>query len=189
MVTKIVFSIFIALLALQRLLELKKSEQHRRQILLRGGREHGAGHFPFMALLHTLWLIAIPLEVWLLNRPAVMGVAIIAGIFFMAGQILRLLAMRELGERWCARIMTLPGRPPITAGIFRFLRHPNYCGVVLEIAAAPLLHMAFISAIVFSLLNAWLLFVRIRQEERALELDNNYWASFAALSRGLSAKQ
>lgn len=183
MVTKLALSFFIALLALQRLFELKKSEQHRRQILMRGGREHGASHFPFMALLHATWLIAIPVEVWIFNRPAFTGVAIIAGAFFLGGQVLRLVAMHELGERWCARIMTLPNRPPVTNGIFRYLRHPNYTGVVLEIAAAPMLHMAYVTAIVFSVLNAWLLWVRIRAEERALNEDNNYFATFAALEK------
>jgi methyltransferase len=181
MVTKLAFGIFIGLLALQRLFELRKSEQHRRQILMRGGREHGASHFPYMALLHTLWLVAIPLEVWLFDRPASMPVAIAAGVFFLGGQVLRMLAMHELGERWCARIMTLPNRPPVTKGIFRFLRHPNYTGVVLEIASAPMLHMAYLTAIIFSLLNAWLLVVRIRAEEKALNEDNNYFATFAAI--------
>lgn len=184
MVSMILFGSFITILALQRLWELKKSEQHRRQILMRGGREHGAGHFPLMALLHTLWLIAIVLEVWLLDRPVYISLALIAGLFFLIGQALRLLAMRELGERWCARIMTLPDRPPVTTGIFRYMRHPNYTGVVLEIAAAPLIHTAYITAIVFTILNGLLLWVRIREEERALDKDNNYWASFAAMNKG-----
>lgn len=183
MVTKLALSLFLGLLAVQRLWELRKSEQHRRQMLMRGGREHGASHFPYMAMLHTLWLLAIPLEVWFFDRPAYTAVAVIAGAFFLVGQVFRLLAMHELGERWCARIMTLPGRPPVTRGIFRYVRHPNYTGVVLEIAAAPMLHMAYMTAIVFSLLNAWLLWVRIRAEERALDQDNNYFATFAALSK------
>lgn len=182
MVSKYAYIIFISLLSLQRLFELKKSEQHRRQLLMRGGREHASEHFPFMALLHTLWLIAMPLEVWFFNRPIYFPLAIGAGILFIVGQILRLLAMQELGERWCARIMTLPGRTPVVKGIFRYLRHPNYMGVILEIASAPMLHTAYITAIAFSFLNAVLLWVRIRKEEQALNQDNDYFAAFNALS-------
>ncbi|HXW60861.1 MAG TPA: isoprenylcysteine carboxylmethyltransferase family protein, partial [Myxococcota bacterium] len=184
MVSTIAFSCFIVVLAAQRLFELKKSEEHRRRLLMRGGREHGTGHFPFMALLHALWLIAMPLEVWLLDRPAYFFLALFAGVLFLLGQIFRLLAMRELGERWCARIITLPERPAITTGIFSYLRHPNYLGVVLEIAAAPMLHTAYVTATVFSILNGLILWVRIKEEEKALDVDNNYWASFKTLNKG-----
>lgn len=169
---------------MQRLFELYKSEVHRKRLLMRGGREYGAGHFPFMALIHAFWLIAMPLEVWFFERPIYPLLALGAGAFFLLGQVFRNLAMRELGERWCARIMTLPGRPPVTSGIFNYIRHPNYVGVVLEIAAAPMLHTAYLTAIIFSVFNALILWVRIKEEEKALDTDNNYWASFGALNKG-----
>lgn len=184
MISKILFSLFIVLLSIQRLWELNKSENNRKWLISKGGREHGAEHFPFMALLHATWLIAMVAEVWIFERNISLPIAILAAIFFIAGQLFRILAMRDLGERWCARIMTLPGKPPVTKGIFKLVRHPNYTGVVLEIFAAPMIHMAYLSAIVFTILNAILLWVRIRHEERALNQDNNYWASFANLKKG-----
>ena len=93
---------------------------------------------------------------------------------FLAGQALRMAAMRALGERWTVKVMTVPGAPPVQRGIFRWLRHPNYLGVILEIAALPLIHGAYLTTIVFSLCNAVLLTRRIRAEEDALTLDNGY---------------
>ena len=177
------FIFFVILLSLQRLFELKKSENNRRWLIAQGGREHGAEHFPFMAMLHAFWLIAMVAEVWFLQRIFIAPVAIIAGVIFLLGQLFRILAMRDLQERWCARIITLPGKAPVTTPLFRYLRHPNYIGVVLEIAAAPMIHMAYLSATIFTILNALLLWVRIRSEEQALNHDNNYWASFAAIKK------
>ncbi len=166
MVSKIIFTCFVVLLALQRLWELRKSQRHLRLLLARGGREHDFGHFPYMALLHGAWLVAMMIEVW--YREFNIIVASISSCFFIVGQIFRLLAMQLLGERWCARIVTLPDQPPIRAGIYRYIKHPNYVGVVIEIAAAPLIHSAFVTSIVFSILNIWLLKVRIAAEERAV---------------------
>jgi len=93
---------------------------------------------------------------------------------FLLGQVLRYAAIRTLDWRWTVRIMTLPDAPPIEAGVYRYIRHPNYLGVILEIAAAPLLHTAYLTSIVFTLANAGLLIARIRAEERALNRHNAY---------------
>ena len=93
---------------------------------------------------------------------------IAAFVVFMAGQALRLAAMKALGSRWTIRVMTLPGEPPVRDGIYRFLRHPNYVAVVVEGIALPMVHAAWITALVFTVLNAALLVVRIRVEDAAL---------------------
>jgi len=178
MVSQIFFTIVVVAVALQRLIELQKSETNRHLLLAQGAREHAAAQMPWMAALHASWLIAMVLEVWILRRPFNATLAAVAFVFFLAGQVLRLLAMRDLGERWSARVLTLPGAPPVTRGIYRYLRHPNYIGVVIEIAAMPLLHSAYGTALIFSLLNGLLLHLRIRAEESALKADNNYDAAF-----------
>ena len=106
-------------------------------------------------------------------------------VHLLAGQGLRYAAIHTLGERWTVRVMTLPGAAPVTHGIYHFIRHPNYLGVMLEIAAVPLIHSAYLTAITFSIANGLLLAWRIRTEEAALNEQNNYEQSFADRPRFL----
>jgi methyltransferase len=168
------FTALVAIVALQRVWELSRSRRHVRALLARGGREHARAQMPWMSALHAGWLVAMPLEVVLLRREAHASLAIAAGVAFLAGQGLRLAAMSALGERWTVRVITMPGAPPVDRGVFRWVRHPNYLGVVLEIAALPLVHGAWLTALVFSAANALLLARRIRAEEAALRADNDY---------------
>lgn len=172
--TRLAFTALVVLVALQRLVELRRSAQNEAKLRERGGREHAPGQMPWMRLLHLGWLVAMPLEVWLLARPWVTELAAPALALFLVGQALRVLAMRTLRTRWTVKIMTLPEAPPVTAGVFRYVRHPNYLGVVLELAALPLVHGAYLTALVFSVANAVLLAFRIRAEERALREVNDY---------------
>lgn len=178
MMTRTAFAVLVALVAMQRAAELAHSERHARGLLRRGGVEHAPAQMRWMALLHGGWLVAMPLEVFVLGRPFVAPLAIAALSLFGAGQVLRYLAIRRLGPRWTARIVTVPGWPAVTEGIFRHLRHPNYLGVVLEVAALPLVHGAWFTALVATVLNALLLRRRIRAEEAALAADNDYEAAF-----------
>jgi methyltransferase len=169
-----IFVGFVMLVALERLAELRLSRRNESKLRELGAREHASGHFLAMQLLHTLWLVSIVLEVtWL--RPAFqLWIAALAAVVFGVGQCLRFLAIHALGGRWTVRVFILPGAPPVTRGIYRYLRHPNYLGVILEIAALPLIHSAWRSALLFSLANAVLLAVRIRKEERALKENGGY---------------
>jgi methyltransferase len=162
----------------QRLLELRVSRINEAALRERGASEHAPEQMPIMAALHGAWLICCLLEVWLLDRPLRPWLALLSLLVFCVGQSLRLLAMRALGERWTVKVITLPGAPPITGGIFQYLRHPNYTGVVLEIAALPLVHGAWLTAIVFSIANGVLLSRRIAAEERALSLGTSYQQAF-----------
>jgi len=183
MVARVIFVIIVLALALQRLLELRLSRRHEAGILAHGGREHGADHFGWMKALHTAWFIAMLAEVLLLDRPFIPWLAAVAFVFFIIGQALRYAAILTLGPRWTVRVMTLPDEPPVTRGLYRYVRHPNYAGVILEIAAAPLLHTAYLTSMVFTLANAVVLAVRIRTEEYALDLDNQYRHAFAGRPR------
>jgi methyltransferase len=183
MTTIQVFVAFVGLVALQRLAELRLSRRNERRLRELGAREHASGHFVAMQLLHTLWFVSVILEVIWLQPRFELWVSAPAALGFGIGQCLRYAAIRALGRRWSVRIFTVPGAPPIAQGVYRYLRHPNYLGVVLEIAALPLMHSAWRSALVFSLANAVLLAVRIRKEEQALSGNGGYDEALGPLPR------
>lgn len=155
-------------IGLERLFELWISNRNAKEAFAAGGYEIGQSHYPAMCVLHTGLLASCALEVLLVPRafPGVLGWIAIA-VAFMA-QSLRYWAITTLGERWNTRIIVWPDKPPVSGGPYRFVRHPNYVAVVLEVAAIPLVHGAFVTAIVFSVLNLALLRIRIRTEEAAL---------------------
>lgn len=163
-----VFTLLIVAVAVQRLAELARAKRNARALLGAGAVEFGARHYPVMVALHTAFLVAMPVEVFALDRPfrPVLAMAMLVPLV-LAGA-LRLWTITTLGNRWTTRVFVVPGAAPVTKGPFRWLRHPNYLAVVVEIAALPLVHGAFVSAIAFSAANAGLLLHRIRVEERAL---------------------
>ena len=168
MVTAWIFTGFVFLLALQRVYELRLSRRNEAIIRSLGGREHAPRQMQVMIALHVAWFIAMLVEVHVLHRPFLPGLALLALVMLMAGQGLRYAAILSLEWRWTVKVMTLPGLPLVQKGIYRYLRHPNYLGVILEILAVPLLHTAYLTAIFFSLANMLLLRARIRTEDRAL---------------------
>ena len=176
--SKTVYTLLIAAVAVQRLAELRLSNRNERALRRRGAREAGRSHYPWMVALHTGFLIAAPLEVWLLDRPFVPPLAACMAVLLVAATGLRYWTIRTLGERWTTRVIYLPESAAIAAGPFRWLRHPNYLAVVTEIVALPLLHTAWITAVVFTLLNGLLLRRRIRVEEGVLRETTNYDALF-----------
>lgn len=179
------FLIGLALLAVQRLLEVRISNHHAVALLHNGGHEYAPGQYRVMKLLHSSWFVAMVFEVVALRRTFRPRLAAVAGLLFLLGQFLRYAAIRTLGQRWTARLITLPGAPPVTDGIYRHMRHPNYLGVILEIAAVPLIYSAYWTALIFSIANLLLLQARIRAEEQALVSDNEYAHYFAVGSRPL----
>ncbi|HEX4953783.1 MAG TPA: isoprenylcysteine carboxylmethyltransferase family protein [Thermoanaerobaculia bacterium] len=181
--TRILFTALIVLVALQRLAELAVSKRNTARLLARGAREAGASHYPSMVALHTAFLIAAPLEVWLLSRPFVPALAALALALSLAAGVLRTWVIRTLAGRWTTRVIVLPGAEPVTSGPYRFLRHPNYLAVVTEIAALPLIHTAWLTALLASLGNALILRERIHVEEAALSETSNYREAFRARER------
>lgn len=159
----------IALISLQRLWELALSKRHVRRLAERGAHEVGGDHYRWMVALHIAFLASCALEPWLADRrfsPLVGGVALVV---LAAAQGLRWWTMATLGERWTTRVMVVPGAPPISTGPYRWLRHPNYVAVVAEMAAIPMVHTAWVTAVVFSLLNLAMLSARLKVESAALE--------------------
>lgn len=168
------FTVLVVLVGLDRLAEVRKSNEHERVLRLRGAREHAAWQMPIMRAVHAGWLVGMIAEVWLLSRAPIAIVALPALGTFLGGRALRRAAIRALGPRWNVKILTLRGEPPVQDGIFGTLRHPNYLGVVLEIAALPLVGGAYVTSIVASAANALLLRSRIRAEEAALRDASDY---------------
>jgi methyltransferase len=184
-VSRFLFTGLIALLALQRVSEMRLSKANEARMVARGGQEHFPGHFTVMKLLHLGWFASMLAEVFLLKRPFLPVLTSAAAVLLAAGQSLRYAAIRQLGWRWSVRIFTLPGQKPEAAGIYQYIRHPNYLGVILEIAAVPLIHTAYLTALLFSLANGILLSVRISREEEALEASQSYNRFFSNRPRFL----
>jgi methyltransferase len=174
MVSRLVFSALVALIGVQRLWELRKSRRNEERIRREGGSEHAPGHYKLMVAVHSLWFPLMLAEVWWLERPFIPALAVGALVALAVGQALRYAAMRDLGWRWSVRIFTIPGRDRVATGIYRWVRHPNYVGVVLELAAVPLLHTAWWTALFVSGLNVLVLVIRITAEERALNEASGY---------------
>lgn len=155
-------AIILALVTLQRLGELVLSRYNTRRLLALGAIEIAPRHYPLMVAIHAAWLITL----WIWGRDQ--DVNLIALSIFILLQALRFWVLATLGPRWTTRIIVLPDAPMITAGPYRYLSHPNYAIVAAEIAVLPLaLHLAFV-ALIFTVLNALVLVIRIRSESRAL---------------------
>jgi len=162
------YTLLVLLVGVERLAELRVSMRNATWSFARGGVETGQRHYRFMVVLHTGLLAGCVSEVWLLDRPflAWLGWPMLALV--VASQALRWWCIATLGPRWNTRVIVVPGLPLVTSGPYRWFRHPNYIAVVVEGVALPLVHTAWWTAVVFTLLNAPLLTVRVRCEERAL---------------------
>jgi len=162
------YACLIVAVGLERLAELVVSQRHLRWAKSRGGVEAGRGHYPPMVILHTGLLVGCIVEVVWLDRAFVptLGWTMLAVV--LASQALRWWCIAALGRQWNTRVVVVPGLPLVETGPYRWLRHPNYVAVVAEGVALPLVHSAWLTAIAFTVLNAVVLTVRIRTENRAL---------------------
>jgi methyltransferase len=152
----------LALVTLQRVGELWLSNRNTRRLLAKGAREVGASHYPLIVAVHVLWLAVL----WWLAP----GRHIFAFWLVLYGllEIARIWVLATLGHRWTTRIIILPGAPLIRHGPYRFVNHPNYVVVIAEIAVLPLVFGLWQIALIFTVLNAAVLAIRIREENRAL---------------------
>ncbi|HEX7189779.1 MAG TPA: isoprenylcysteine carboxyl methyltransferase family protein [Actinomycetes bacterium] len=162
------FACLVAAFVAERLVELVVSSRNIRDALSRGGTERGREHYPVMVFLHTGLLAGALAEVVLLDRPFLpwLGWPMLALV--LASQGLRWWCIAVLGRQWNTRVVVVPGATLVRRGPYRLLRHPNYLAVVVEGAALPLVHSAWITAAVFTVANAFLLRARIRCEDAAL---------------------
>lgn len=153
----------LALVALQRMIEIAYAERNTRALLARGAVEVGRNHYAFIVLLHAAWLVSIAA---LLPGDATIHWPWLA--VFILLQLARVWVIATLGPYWTTRIITLDAAPLVRKGPYRFVRHPNYVVVAGEIAALPLAFGEIWVAVVFTVLNAAILAWRIREEDKAL---------------------
>jgi methyltransferase len=147
---------------LERLAELVFADRNTRRLKARGATEHGAGHYPLIVAVHAAWLLSL----WFLasdRGPDPFWLAL-----YVLLQVARLWVLSTLGPRWTTRIIVLPGEDLVKEGPYRFLNHPNYWVVAGEIAVLPLVLGLPWVALIFTILNAVVLTIRIREENRAL---------------------
>ena len=154
--------VILALVTLERLGELWLANRNTKRLLAEGAREHGAGHYPLIVALHAAWLAVLW---WLAPTRPIQPLWL--ALFFLI-EIGRLWVLASLGERWTTRIIVLPDAPLIRRGPYRFVDHPNYLVVIGEIAILPLVFGLAQIALIFTILNAAVLSIRIRAENRAL---------------------
>jgi methyltransferase len=152
----------MALVTAQRLAELAIDRRNTKRLLAAGAFEVGASHYPWIVAMHAAWLATL----WVTVGQREIVIPLLA--IYVVLQIFRAWVLLTLGRRWTTRIIVTPNAPLIATGPFRFLRHPNYAVVTAEVAVLPLMFGLGWVAVVFTLLNAALLSVRIRTENRAL---------------------
>jgi methyltransferase len=162
------YVLLIAAVAAERVAELVVSQRNLAWSRSRGGVEFGAGHYPVMVVLHTGLLVGCLVEVAVADRPFLpwLGWPMLAIV--IAAQALRWWCITTLGRQWNTRVVIVPGAQRVTGGPYRVTTHPNYVAVVAEGIALPLVHTAWITALVFTVLNAALLATRINTENAAL---------------------
>ncbi|WP_062052246.1 isoprenylcysteine carboxyl methyltransferase family protein [Bacillus sp. JCM 19034] len=174
----------ILIVILQRLIEVIIAKKNEQWMKKQGGYEVGKSHYRYMVMLHMLFFCSLLLEVSL-TPPQFYMWSLIPLSLFLVAQICRGWALSSLGRFWNTRIIVLPGAKVKVKGPYRFIRHPNYLVVVIEIMMLPLLFQAYVTMILFTILNGWILSVRIREEEQALRGVTNYENAFSNKKRFL----
>jgi methyltransferase len=155
-------AVLLAYVTVQRIAELWWAKQNETRLLAAGGVEFGGSHLPLMQLLHAAWLLGL----WVLAYDHPVDPIFLA--LFVLLQVGRVWVLATLGRRWTIRVIAVPGETLVAGGPYRFFRHPNYAIVIGEIAVVPLALGLPLFALVFSLLNALVLGIRIPQENAAL---------------------
>ncbi|HEX2251672.1 MAG TPA: isoprenylcysteine carboxylmethyltransferase family protein [Thermoanaerobaculia bacterium] len=168
MSSAVAYTLLVLAVAGERVAELVVARRHERWLRGRGAVEAGAGHYPVMVALHSGFLVACLAEVWLLERPFVPALGAPALALVAGTMALRWWVIATLGRRWTTRVWVLPGEPRVAGGPFRWLPHPNYLAVAVELVALPLVHGAWWTALAFGGANLVLLRHRIRVENAAL---------------------
>lgn len=164
------YYLLIMVVALERLAELVVSKRNATWAFANGGKEFGRGHYPVMVAIHTALLVGCVVEVWALDRPFIPWLGWTMFVVAVLSQVLRWWCITTLGKRWNTLVIVIPDAPLVKTGPYKYtwLHHPNYLVVVIEGIALPMIHTAWITAICFTLANAWLLSVRLRVENQAL---------------------
>ncbi len=157
------FILFICFLILQRLSELYISSRNEKWLLSQGAVQYGQSHYPYMVAMHTLFIISNIVEYIWGDHAEFSPVLLIAFLLVLS---FKFWALSSLGKYWNTKIYRIPNVYPVKKGPYKLFKHPNYMEVVCEIAIIPLVFNLYYTAIVFSILNAAMLYVRISEENR-----------------------
>ena len=163
-----VFTVFIIFLLLLRGGELLLARRNERWLLQHGAVEYGNEHYSYIVALHALFFVSLITE-YVFTSHGYYSVPLLILYFLLLA--FKIWAILSLGKFWNTKIFRIPGYPLVKKGPYRFMKHPNYVIVIAEIALIPLIFHLYITAVVFSVLNGWMLYVRIREENRALQLQ------------------
>ncbi|MGG3890120.1 isoprenylcysteine carboxyl methyltransferase family protein [Metabacillus fastidiosus] len=171
------FTVLFTILVIQRITELFIAKRNEKWMMAKGGVKHGEKHYPLIVVVHTLFLISLITEVTVFHK----GLSSLWSFilpFLLLTQIIRYWAVMSLGPYWNTKIIILPDSEVVAKGPYRFMRHPNYVVVALEILFIPLLFNAYITAVLFTISNIFLMIIRIPEEEKALQLHTDYKNTF-----------
>jgi methyltransferase len=167
----------ITIVCIQRIIELVIAKRNEQWMIKQGAYEVGAKHYPYMIALHTAFFLSILFEVSIFNRP-ISPIWLALLVLFIITQIARVWCLRSLGRFWNTKILILSGANVVKKGPYKYIRHPNYLIVGIEILLLPLMFQAYLTAIIFTCLNMAMLAVRIPAEEKALREATNYNDAF-----------
>ncbi|MEB0263671.1 MULTISPECIES: isoprenylcysteine carboxylmethyltransferase family protein [unclassified Mucilaginibacter] len=162
-----IFIVFILFLISLRLAELYVSSKNEKWLLKNGAAEYGKEHYPFMVTMHTLFIISVIAE-YMWRDNTVVSYPLIVLFFVLI--VIKIIVISTLGHYWNTKIYKVPGTRPVATGIYKYIKHPNYIIVILEIAIIPLAFGLYYTAIAFTLLNAAMLYVRIKKENEVLAM-------------------
>jgi methyltransferase len=179
------FLSLLACVAIERIIELRISRRHQQELAGRGARKRRDPNYRWMVLLHGGVLAGAAAEVLAAHRLFIPWLATIAGSLFVLATVLRWWVIRVLGVHWNVEVMDSAALGAVTSGPFRWVRHPNYLGVFIELIALPLIHTAWITALVAGVANVFVLRHRLRIEEPALEAAPGYRATMSGKPRFL----
>lgn len=160
------FILFIIFLIAQRLTELRISKRNERWLLSRGAIEYGREHYPYLVALHTLFIVSLIVEYYLTGGHSIDQIFLLLFVLLL---MFKYWILSSLGQYWNTRIYRIPGSVAIKKGPYKLFKHPNYVDVVCEIAIIPMVFHLYYTAIIFSVLNAVMLSIRIR-------VENKVWA-------------
>ena len=184
-VSVIAFLLLLGGVGASRLAELRVSRRHQLELARHGIEKRADPNYPWMVALHAAVLMGAALEVVLLHRPFVPPLATAMSVLFLLATVLRWWSIYTLGVHWNVEVMASAPLGVVTTGPFRWVRHPNYLAVIVEIVALPLIHTAWITALAAAAGNAWVLQRRLRVEEPALEADPAYREAMSGKPRFL----
>ncbi|WP_442594405.1 isoprenylcysteine carboxyl methyltransferase family protein [Neobacillus sp. D3-1R] len=172
-----VFFLFLVIIILQRLLELIVAKGNEKWMKKQGGIEYGRNHYRFIVGIHSFFFLFFIWEVIYFQKN-ISAIWPILLLFFVLTQVGRVWALSSLGRYWNTKIIVVPDAEVVVKGPYKYVKHPNYVIVTLEFLIIPLFYQAYLTMFVFSLLNVWILSIRIPEEEKALKEWTPYGATF-----------